>query len=100
MGDVSKRHHKKLTTGGRDQITLMRGRGDSTRSIAVSLGCSPGTISEELMRNGLPNGDYIAIHAQAQTEARKIKAHKRRSPRREEVYVYVVEKLREGWSPE
>ena len=100
MGDVSKRHHKKLTAEERDQIALMRGRGESIRSIAVFLGRSPGTISDELRRNGLPNGDYVAIHAQAETEARKRKARKRHPLKSKKVYAYVIENLREGWSPE
>lgn len=100
MGDMSKRHHKKLTAEERDQIALMRGRDESVRTIAAFLRRSPGTISDELTRNRLPNGDYVAIHAQAVTEARKRKAGKRHPLKSEQVYAYVVEKLREGWSPE
>jgi IS30 family transposase len=99
MGDVGKRH-RKLRAVERDQIALMRGRGESIRRIAVFLGRSPATISDELKRNCLVNGDYVAIHAQARAEARKEKAGKRHPLKNERAYAYVVEKLREGWSPE
>ena len=100
MGDVSEKHHQKLSAEERDQIALLHGRGESIRGISVFLGRSPSTISDELKRNSLGNGDYVAIHAQGQTEARKGKARKRHPLKNEKVYAYVMEKLREGWSPE
>jgi IS30 family transposase len=99
MEDVGKRHHK-LSAKERDLIALMHGRGESIRSIAKFLERSSSTISDELKRNCLVNGDYVAIHAQAETEARKGKARKRRPLKDVKVYAYVMEKLREGWSPE
>jgi IS30 family transposase len=99
MRDVGKRHHK-LTAKERDLIALMHGRGESIRSIATFLERSPSTISDELKRNCLVNGDYVAIHAQSETEARKGKARKRPPLKDKKVYAYVMEKLREGWSPE
>lgn len=100
MGDVRRLGHTKLTADERDQIALLRGKNTSVRGIARALKRSPSTISGELKRNRLSNGDYVAIHAQARTEARKKKARKRHPLKDEETYAYVVEKLREGWSPE
>ena len=55
MGDVSERHHRKLSGAERDQIALMKSRGETIRDIARMLGRSPSTISEELGRNSLAN---------------------------------------------
>jgi len=100
MRVMSKDHHKKLSPVERDQIALMRGRGESIRNIATVIGRSPSTISDELKRNSLNNGDYVAIHAQGRANERKAKGRKRHPLKNEAVYAYVIEKLREGWSPE
>ena len=100
MWIMSKDHHKKLSPNERDSIALMRSRGESLRNIAVFLGRSPSTISDELKRNSLNNGDYVAIHAQGKANERKTKSRKRHPLKNETVYAYVIEKLREGWSPE
>ena len=41
MRDMSKDHHKKLSTEERDMIAVMRGRGESLRGIATELVRSP-----------------------------------------------------------
>jgi IS30 family transposase len=100
MRDMSQDHHKKLSSDERDLIALMKGRGESIRNIAIYLGRSPSTINDELKRNSLKSGEYVAIHAQGRANERKAKGRKRHPLKNETVYAYVIEKLREGWSPE
>ncbi|MCL5959421.1 MAG: IS30 family transposase [Chloroflexi bacterium] len=97
---MGKDHHKKLSPEERDRIALMRGRGESIRNIAVFIGRSASTISDELKRNSLNSGEYVAIHAQGRANERKARGRKRHPLKNETVYAYVIEKLREGWSPE
>jgi transposase, IS30 family len=42
----------------------------------------------------------VAIHAQRKAEDRQEKARERHPLKNKKVYSYVLEKLREGWSPE
>ncbi|MGQ9677152.1 MAG: transposase, partial [Chloroflexota bacterium] len=93
---MSRCHHRKLSPDERDKIAVMRSRGESIRRIAAVLGRSPSTISEELSRNSLTNGEYVAIHAQARANERKLKGRKRHPLKNAAVYAYVIEKLREG----
>jgi IS30 family transposase len=100
MRVMSENHHKKVSADERDLIALLRGKGESNRSIARMLGRSPSTIVDELKRNSLNNGEYVAIHAQGRANERKAKGRKRHPLKNEAVYAGVIEKLREGWSPE
>lgn len=92
--------HKKLGIEDRRFLSLMLKRKESLRGIAKALERSVSTISDELRRNGLPNGDYVAETAQYMSDARKRRT-KWRQPLKDSVtYGFVLEKLREGWSPE
>lgn len=91
--------HKKLTAQERDLIAVWKAGGVRIREIARRLGRSPGTISDELRRN-MYQGTYVAIHAQARTEARKLAARKRHPLKDAKTYSYVLGKLEQGWSPE
>jgi IS30 family transposase len=97
---MSKEHHKKLSPDERVVIALLWGKGESIRSIAIYLGRSASTISDEVGRNSLRNGQYVAIHAQGRANERKLRGRKRHPLKNKAVYAYVIEKLREGWSPE
>jgi len=91
--------HKKLNANERDKIALWLSRGLSQRKIAFNLSRSVSSISEEIKRNNW-KGNYEAIHAQSMAIKRKIKAGYRPPFRSARTYVYVLEKLKEGWSPE
>lgn len=93
------KHHTKLTANERDLIAVWRGGHVTVREIARRLGRSPSTISDELTRNRYGES-YIAIHAQAVSEKRKLEARKRHPLKNKEVYSYVLAKLEKGWSPE
>jgi len=92
-------HHNKLKEEERDRIAIMRAKNIGVREIARVLGRSPSTISDELKRNG-DKGIYVAIQAQSDYERRKSKAGQREPLKNKDVYQYVTDKLREGWSPE
>jgi IS30 family transposase len=93
----------KLDKKERGKIAWMYAEGKKVREIARVLGRSPSTISEELRRNSVWDGEkvvYEAIEAQEQYTSRKIKAGKRNALKNEWVYRYTIEHLRENWSPE
>jgi len=97
------KHHSKLTPYERGRIALLKAKGSSLRDIATDLRRSISTISDELKRNSnLQQGEliYEAIFAQEEYESRKSKAGKRTPLKSKQLYQYVIENLRDGWSPE
>lgn len=92
-----KRSH--LTCDERDQITLLKAKGNTVRDIARILYRSPSTICEELQRNRWGD-DYVAIHAQAVADKRRALASQRQPFKCLRLYSYILEKLRSSWSPE
>lgn len=89
----------KLTPNERDLIAVFLGQGLALRAIATKLERDVSSISREVKRNRFGDG-YVAIFAQSQTNKRRIKGRKRHSLKDPVTYAYVLEKLREGWSPE
>ncbi len=89
----------KLTPNERDQIAVCLGQGLSLRVIASRLGRNASSISREVKRNRFGDG-YVAISAQWQSDKRKIEGRKRHPLKDPVTYAYVLEKLRDGWSPE
>jgi len=88
-----------LQPNERDKIAVWISKGLSIREIGRHLKRNPSTICRELKRNRFGN-NYVAIHAQRvsyQRKSRTNKSHPQKSPW---IYSYVLEKLREGWSPE
>jgi len=83
----------------RDKIALLLASGVSLRLIAKKLSRSVSSISEEVKRNSY-SGEYRAIHAQRLSNNRKNNSHHRHPLKNKLVYAYVLEKLKEGWSPE
>ena len=89
----------KLTPNDRDQIALFLSKGLSLRAVAKELGRNASSISREVIRNRF--GDfYVAISAQYQSDKRKELGRKRPPLKSPDTYAYVLEKLRDGWSPE
>jgi len=75
--------------------------GVSVRAIATKLSRHPATISRELKRNRPPrSGCYVAISAKGQAEERSPRSHLRHPLKNPRAFSYVLEKLRESWSPE
>lgn len=92
--------HKKLGPKERDQIALLKAKGNSVREIAKKLKRSPSTISEEIIRNGGLKCEYIAIYAQCMADERKENSYKRPLLKNSRVRKYVMAGLQKGWSPE
>lgn len=95
------RKYKQLTTQERDQIAILLAKGISKRKIAKRIGRSVSTISDETKRNS-NMGNYEAAHAHKACKQRKKYALKRSiTPlKSQKIYEYVLDKLRNGWSPE
>lgn len=89
----------KLTPNERDLIAVFLGQGLSLRAIATKLGRHVSSISREIKRNRFGDG-YVAISAQFQSDKRRIDGRERHPLKDPIIYAYVLEKLREGWSPE
>ncbi len=89
----------KLTPNERDRIAILCGQGLSFRTIAYQLGRNVSSISREVKRNRFGDS-YVAISAQFQSDKRKINGRRRHPLKDAITYSYVLEKLREGWSPE
>lgn len=98
------KHHAKLSAQERDLIAVWKGGGISLRKIARKLDRSHSTIIEEVKRNSFHddkgNYYYVSIWAQSQTQKRIKKARERQPLKNPEIYSYVLDKLRQGWSPE
>ncbi len=82
----------------RDRIALLLASGVSMREIAKSLGRSVSSISEEVKRNSV-DGIYTSITAQALSDKRNTASRKTNPLKDPEIYSYVFDKLRCGWSP-
>ncbi|PIZ59467.1 IS30 family transposase [Candidatus Shapirobacteria bacterium CG_4_10_14_0_2_um_filter_40_12] len=82
-----------------DKIAVWFGSGLSVREISRHLDRNPSTICRELKRNRFGDG-YVAIHAQTLVNKRKIVSRHRHPLKNALVYSYVLEKLKESWTPE
>jgi len=88
-----------ITAEERDKIGILKAKGVSLSEIGRLLGRSKSSISEEVSRNSFGK-DYVPIHAHGRSEDRKKNTHKRYPLKSPAIYAYVLEKFREGWSPE
>jgi len=95
---------RKLTKSERILIAQWKNDGYSHKKIAKFLGRSVSSIGREIKRSS--SGNYMErfyepLSAQNKAEERKKRAWKAKHPLKNSlVYGYVLEKLREGWSPE
>jgi IS30 family transposase len=96
----TKGHHQKLRMDERDKVAGWKAQGVSNSECGRRLGRPVSTIGRELKRNS-EQGVYAAIHAQGKAWERAEKsAHSKHPLKNAEVYAYVTEHLRDGWSPE
>ena len=94
------RRYKHLTLEEREKLYAGKEAGKSLRVIAKELGRDHSTFSRELRRNAKYGKPYIPCRAQAQAD-RVAKTQRYKAPLKEPlIFVYVREKLRDGWSPE
>ena len=83
----------------RYQIEALKKEGLSQRSIAKNINVHHSTISRELKRNKLDNGDYYAQSASISSRLRYQHKQKNRRLNKEHIS-YIRKHLKEGWSPE
>lgn len=91
--------YKQITDQERDKIAVWLASGESIRQIGKKLERSHSSVLREIKRNGWQDG-YVAIHAQAEAGKRASKSRQRYPLKNEQVFSYVLAKLRCGWSPE
>lgn len=96
------KQYEHLSEYERDILAVMRGEGQSLRSIARFLRRDPGTISRELRRNAPPirKGRYLPHKAQARYEERNCKRAERLRLKSAFIRRYAGQRLAAGWSPE
>jgi len=93
--------HNKLTLTERQLLAQWKEEGLSNRECASRLNRHPATVGRELNRNMFQGRFYEPLHAQRRSEVRKRRAWKAKCPlKNEDIYSHVLEKLRDGWSPE
>jgi transposase, IS30 family len=103
------KRHKKISSIERERLSVWKKEGLSNIDCAQRLGRSVSTIGRELKRNktrvsvGWNNWEmiYEPTHADHVAEARKKSAWFAKEPLKDKkIFSYVIEKLRESWSPE
>jgi len=102
-------HHTKLTYKERELLSLWKNEGLANKEIARRLVRPVLTIRRELKRNKIKvavgRNDwemiYEPVHAQYVTGQRKQNAYLSKQPlKNKNIYAYVLNHLRQGWSPE
>ena len=88
-----------LTLAEREEISRALVTGQSIRSIAVTLGRAPSTISREIKRNGGP-GCYRAIQADEAAWARAHRPKRCKLVQNRSLAQIVADKLRLQWAPQ
>lgn len=91
--------HTKIKSWERDKISILLSAKTSIRSIARQLGRSHSSVLAEIKRNSF-DGEYRAIRADDSARKRNIASRKTNPLKSPQVYSYVYDKLRCGWSPE
>lgn len=92
---------KRLTFTERKLIADWLANGLSNTQIGKRLNRNTATIGRETTRNSFKPGVYEPLHAQTRADKRLIKrAYGRQPLKNPDVYAYVMERLRWGWSPE
>lgn len=92
---------RRLSKTERILIAQWKNKGCSNKQIAKYLGRSVSSVGREIKRNSFRGEIYEPLHAQGKAEERKERAWKAKHPLKNPwVYAYVLEKLRDGWSPE
>jgi IS30 family transposase len=89
-----------LTEEDRDNLAVFRAQGLGVRACARELRRGASTVSEELKRGSLASGEYVAIRAQRLSRDRKAHRQEREALKNPWLYAHVLDKLRDGWSPE
>lgn len=89
-----------LSEPERIQIADLASRGHGPTAIGKALGRSPSTNSRELRCNLHPSEQYRPFHAHAAAATRRHRTHPLKLRTDPALRAYVVERLRERWSPQ
>lgn len=82
-------------------LAVWKAEGVSNKECGRKLDRSTSTIGRELKRNAWKGEVYVAIHAQSQADKREQKsARSKEELKNPDVYEYVTDQLRSGWSPD
>lgn len=93
--------YRHLTEQDRDQIDVLYRKGYTLSKISLKIGRNKGTISRELSRNSSEAYNcYLSHRAEQRSETRRIQASQRPRLKTPEIKAYVLNKLKEHWSPE
>lgn len=91
-------HH--LSLGEREKLFAWKEKGLSLRKIAKRLGRNVGSISHELRRHSKYGRAYLPCLAQRQADTWKQRQRYKAPLKCPQIFLYVREHLRMGWSPE
>jgi len=89
-----------ITDFERDCIATWNAQGVSNKKIGERLDRSTPTIGREIKRNSFYGKHYVAIHAKQKAHERQVAAKKRHPLKSPRIYAYVIDRLKQGWSPE
>lgn len=89
-----------LTFVQRQWIEFFNNKGQGPRKIARQIKRDHTVVLRELKRNTKPGKKYSAITAQKLADLKAKKTNKRKLDKDRDLHDYVVEQIREGWSPD
>lgn len=97
---IKTRENKHLTQKDRDIILKLRSEGKNFKYIAEIVQKDKSTISRELKRNKSETGEYLPSIANKKYLERRTNAFKGKKIKCIETRTIILDKLKEGWSPE
>ena len=101
VATIKRRIYTKIAAHERDLLAVWKAEGISNKECARRLNREASTIGRELKRNSWKKDYYVSIHAQRQALLRdQKKTHGKHALKNADVYKYVTEHLRDGWSPD
>lgn len=95
------RHYTHFSSIERMELSILRAKGYSVRSVSRALGRSPSSVSREMRRNKVL-GEYVPrkAHQKARTRRNQSKYQGMKVREHPELEAYIAEKLPLGWSPD
>ena len=96
---IGMKKHTKIQARERDRIAILLASRTSLREIAKKLDRAFSSVRDEVSRNS-KYGVYRAIEAEVLSRKRNLDCRKTNPLKNPDIYSYVFDKLRCGWSPE
>lgn len=94
------KNYKHLSLEEREKLYALREQGKSFREIGKTLGRSHATLSREYHRQAKYGKKYLPCKAHEKAKGLAIEQRTKAPLKNPKIFVYVREKLRQGWSPE